>query len=117
MDVDILIKLIVAIGLTGCAVGISIQLMKLLSAVTSNVKDFKKVVKNVGEITDNLIEEQDLLEEGVTTFVDIGKKAQRTVDKVSDEIIDPLVQSLSFIKRIVGYTKVIKEKITKPKSK
>lgn len=113
MDVDIVIKIIVAVGLTGSVVGISIQLMRLLSAVTENVKDFRRVTNNLGKITDQLIEEQKMLDEAISAFSKAGKAASGAVEMVSDEVVKPLVDLLSFVKDIKGYASVLKSKFSK----
>jgi len=109
MDISDITKLILVLGLTFAIVGIAYQLMRLISAVTDNLRDLRMTVKNIGVITDELIEDQKLLKEGVKSFVNVGKKFEEMAQMVEQKIVAPITELFSFVAGL----KVMLEKVTR----
>ena len=103
MNVTDLAKLILFLGITFSCVGISIQIMRLLSAITDNVKDLRKTVRNIGVITDEFIENQKLISEGIKSFVEIGKKVRGVVNLISAKIVEPITVIFGFLSTISNF--------------
>lgn len=111
MDVNQIYKLVFAVTIGGSLVGVSIYLMKLISAVTDNVKDFRKTTKNLGVITDELIEEQKELSEVLKSAKRITSKVENLVDSVLNQIIEPLKTIFTMLTSIISALKVLTNKL------
>lgn len=103
MDINNLAKLILFVGITVSCVGISYQIMRLLSAITDNVKDLRKTVKNIGVLSDGLIENQKLISEGIEGALDIVKKVRDVVDLIARKIVEPITVIFGFLSTISGF--------------
>jgi hypothetical protein len=57
MTVDELLKIVVVVGVTFSIVGISWQIMRLISKLADTVQDTRRVVQNVGEVSDLAVED------------------------------------------------------------
>lgn len=100
MNINDLAKLILFVGLTVSCVGISIQIMRLLGAITDNVKDFRSTVKNIGKLTEGLIENQKLISKGIESFVEVGGRVKGMVDLISTKIVKPITLIFGFLTTI-----------------
>lgn len=109
MDINDITKLILVLGVTFSIVGISYQVMRLIAAVTENLKDLRRTVQNIGVITDELIEDQRLIKGGIQSFVNVGKKAEEMVASIQTKVINPLTELFAF----VGGLKSTVNKVTK----
>lgn len=90
MDLNNLYKLIFALTIGGSCVGVSIYVMKLLNAITENVQDLRKTVKNLGVITEGFVETQNTFTEAVDGIKRIVKKVEKLVDNVYSQVLEPL---------------------------
>lgn len=95
-------KFALYIAISISIVGVSYQIMRLLSALTGNIKDLRQTVKNVGKITDELIEDQKLMKQGIQSFVNVGKKAEESVELISVKVIKPFTEVFGFLKTLKG---------------
>jgi phage-related protein len=98
MNVDDVTKLIYAIGMTGSVVGLSIFLMKLIHHLTKRVQESSQAVKNIGEISERLANNMEMVEETVQLF-------SSTISKVKNNFLDPLdniAGLVGIIKEVVG---------------
>lgn len=111
MEINDLAKLILFVGLTVSCVGISYQIMRLLSALTDNVRDLRKTVKNMGVLTDGLVKDQKLISEGIKGFVDAGRKVKGAVNLMYDKIVEPITVIAGFLSTIGGFLQMISQKV------
>lgn len=57
MTVDDFLKIVIVVGVTFSIVGISWQIMRLVSKLADTVQDTRRVVQNVGEVSDLAVED------------------------------------------------------------
>ncbi len=113
MDLKDISILILAVGISTSCVGISIQIMRLLSVITENVRDLRKTVKNVGVLTDDLVKNQRLIKEGIETILEIIQKIKNTVNLLSNKIIQPITIIFGFLTSVSESVERIKSKFGK----
>jgi hypothetical protein len=113
MNIIDIAKFVLLLGIAGSIVGISVQFMRLLSAVTENIKDLRKTVKNVGVITDELVVEQKLLRESIENISGITRKISELVTMTTTKIMKPLTAIASFFSTIAGVVSVFNKKFSK----
>lgn len=100
MEIKDLAIFILLVALSLSCVGISYQIMRLLSAVTENLKDFKKVVKNLGTILDSFTEDQKLISEGIRSGLNAVKQVEQVIVMISKKIIKPITMIFGFLTSI-----------------
>jgi len=113
MNIIDIAKFVLLLGIAGSIVGISVQLMRLLGAVTENIKDLRETVKNFGIITDELVVEQKLLREAIENISGITRKISELVTMVTAKVIKPLTAIASFFSTIAGVVSVFNRKFSK----
>lgn len=111
MNINDLAKLILFSGITVSCVGISVQIMRLLSALTDNVRDLRKTVRNIGVLTDGLVKDQKLISEGIEGFVFAGKKFKEAVNLIYDKIVGPITVISGFLSAIGGFLQMVSQKV------
>ncbi|MBN1915759.1 hypothetical protein JW796_02055 [Candidatus Dojkabacteria bacterium] len=95
MNVDEVVKLVYAFGITGSVVGVSIFLMRLLDRLTRRMDEMERITENVGEISEKVSANMDLLEESLEIFTGITRKLKYG-------LIDPLSEIFSLVRIIKG---------------
>lgn len=95
MSVDEIAKLVYAFGITGSVVGVSIFLMRLLDRLTKRLDEMEKTTENVGEISQKIADNMDLLEESLELFTGITRKLKYG-------LIDPLTEIFAVVKLVKG---------------
>lgn len=110
MKVTELAILIISIGFTLGGIGISIQVMRFLAAVTDNVKDLRKTVKNVGVIVEEFADEQKILREILETGVKILDDIKETVTVFKKNVINPMTSVGNLLKKLSNAVNVISNK-------
>jgi uncharacterized protein YoxC len=115
MDISDLSKLILAVAASISIVGISIQLMKLLGAVTRNVDDLRKTVKNVGMLTEGFVEDQKLVKAGLEKLVKASGKIEEFIEVISEKIIKPIEVISTFLTTVAGFVKGVQGKYFRKK--
>jgi len=113
MNISDLAKLILFVGLTVSCVGISVQIMRLLSAVTDNIKDLRKTVKNIGTLTDGFVKDHELITEGIESLVAVVKKIKGIVNLISKKIIEPIAVIFGFLSSINNFFEGVSQKFGK----
>ena len=103
MDPKDVAILIVTVGFTISMVGISYQLMRLVGSVTDNINDFRRTVKNVGQITDRFVKEQEMFDKVLADIVQISGSIKEAVLNFRTRVIDPLIKMLGFVGRLNEY--------------
>lgn len=73
MNTDELTKLIFIISISISILVIAFGLLRVLWILADNLKDAQKTTRNMGLITDNLINEQKMLDEILESFRTAGK--------------------------------------------
>jgi uncharacterized protein YoxC len=106
MNMDDLAKLILFVSISISIVGISIQLMRMLSGLTDNIKDLRRTVKNVGKLTEGLVEDEKLLRRSMG-------KISKTVDIISNKIVRPLEVIFSFLTTVATFIEGVKSKFSR----
>jgi hypothetical protein len=110
MNLSDLSKLILAVGICISCVGISIQIMRLLSAFTENVKDFKNIIKNLNLLIEGFVEDQEIISRGMRSVVDMIDRIRGIVLAVSQKIIQPITAIFGFLTSINAAIEMIKKK-------
>ena len=100
MNLNDLSKLILAVAIGLSCVGISIQVMRLLGALTDNVKDLRKTVKNLGILAEGLVADHKLLTKGLSSLVDVTDKIREIAYMISAKIIKPITAIFGFLSSI-----------------
>lgn len=110
MNLSELSKLILVVGISASSVGISIQVMKLLSAITENVKDFRKTVKNLGILAEGLVENQKLITEGIESVLEVIEKIRGIISLLSEKVVQPVTVVFGFLSSISDVIERIKSR-------
>lgn len=84
----ILLTIAVSFGIAG----ISFQLMRLIGSVADSVKDFRKTIQNLGDLSTKLTEDYDHVSNGVKSLSD-------ALGNLGNNVVNPVVNALSFLKR------------------
>lgn len=105
MSVDDTVKLIAVTGLTVSILGISVQLMRLIGELVNHVKELKRVSTNLGTITDGFVKEQKMLDEILENAGSIVSSVKNMIEKFRNDVVGPLVDILSVVKRVSRWTK------------
>ena len=113
MNITDIAKFILYLAISGSVVGISIQIMRLLSAFTDNVKDLRKTTKNLGLLSAGLVEDEKLLRKGIKEFLKIVDRVKGTVNIISEKIIKPIQAISSFLTMILGIVNKLQGKFSK----
>ena len=113
MEINDLWKLILALAVSGSLIGVSIYIMKLLSATTDNVKDLRKTVQNMGKITDGLVENQKTLTESINGVGRMVKKGEYVVDTVTEKVIKPIEGISGVLGSVLAVLKTVEGKYVK----
>lgn len=100
METAEIVKLIYAVGITGSVALVSFAIYRLLNSVTKNVDDLRKTVKNLGNITEGLADDQILVRKTLENVVDVSENIKGSVRSVSEKVIQPFVKIFSFLKTI-----------------
>lgn len=108
-----LAKLVLAIGVTLSIVGISFQLMRLLGAVTDNIRDLRPTIKKVTEIVDEFAQDQKLLKEGISAFVGAGKSIKGMIGEIREKVMTPVNVISKFLLSIAAIATAINKKFHK----
>jgi len=95
MSVDEITKLVYAFGLTGSVIGVSIFLMRLLDRVTRRMEEVKKTTENLGEISERVADNMDLLEESLELITGITRKLKQG-------FVDPLSEVFALFRLVKG---------------
>jgi len=111
MDINEIAKFVFIIGLTGSIVGISIQLMRLLSATTESIKDLRKTIKNIGVLSDELLEDHRIIQKGLKSFSFAGKTIKNLSKEVSEQIGEPIRVIGVFLSGVAGMIQIISQKL------
>lgn len=113
MDVTIgdLTKLILYVSISISIVGVSYQIMRLISALVGNVNDLRITVKNIGVITSELVEDQKLIKSGIQRVLKIIDKVNRLVEHFSSKIIGPINEISKGLKAVAAFVSMIRNKV------
>lgn len=113
--IDAIAKLILFTGITVSCLGVSIQFMRLLGAITENVKDLRKTVKNIGILTGDLVENQKLIKEGLKSFVGVGRRVEAVVSTISQRIVQPLAVISGILSSIKNVLETVTQRFVRDK--
>ena len=110
MSVDEITKLIYAFGLTGSVIGVSIFLMRLLDRASRRLDDMKKTTDNLGEISERVADNMDLLEESLELITGITRKLKQG-------FVDPLSEVFALFRLAKGIIPGLGEEDETPRRK
>jgi hypothetical protein len=113
MEYDIVIKFIYAIGISGSIVLIAVAVFKLLNSVTKNVDDLRKTVQNLGILSDGLVEDHDLIRDGIESLVEAARKIKNMIGLISDKVVKPFTAIFSFLKGAQGFVSKVSDRFKK----
>jgi len=113
MNLSDLSKLILAVAIGLSCLGISIQVMRLLGALTDNIKDLRKTIKNLGILIEGFVEDQKLLTKGLKSLVEVTDKVKEMTFMISSKIIKPITVIAGFISSIAAFFEGLKSKYLK----
>lgn len=91
-------KFILYVAIAFSLLGVSVQLMRLINALTANIYDLRKTIQNVGILTDGLVEDQGLIKQGLEKFVSVAGQIENMVDMISSRVVKPFVEIFGFLK-------------------
>ena len=110
MSVDEITKLIYAFGLTGSVIGVSVFLMRLLDRASRRLDDMKKTTDNLGEISERVADNMDLLEESLELITGITRKLKQG-------FVDPLSEVFALFRLAKGIIPGLGEDDDRPRRK
>ncbi len=113
MNLNDITKLILAVAISVSCLGISIQVMRLLGALTENVKDLRKTVKNLGILVEGLVADQKLLTKGLKSLVEVTDKIREIAFMISAKIIKPITVIFGFLSSINAFIESFKSRYLK----
>jgi hypothetical protein len=107
MDANDVAKLILFSAISISLLGISFQFMRLLGAVTDNIKDFRNIVRNFSILVEGFVIDQGLIRDGIKSFVNVGKRFEELMTNISKKFIGPLEVVFGFLTTIGTFLKTI----------
>lgn len=113
MEVNDIVKLIVATGLTLSVVGISIQIMRLIGSLADNIKDLRQTVQNFGAITEGFVKEQAMIDSMLENVGSIIESIKDMINDMRVNVVNPAVKALGFIKSASSIVDNIKSRFKK----
>ncbi|MBN2016488.1 hypothetical protein JW766_06695 [Candidatus Dojkabacteria bacterium] len=113
MEFGDLPKLILAVAVSLSCVGISYQIMRLLGAITENMQDLRKTIKNLGILVEGLVEDQKLLSEGLRGVLEIIEKVRAMSNMVYEKVMKPITVIFGFLTTVGNFVEGVKGKYFK----
>ncbi|MCA9383460.1 hypothetical protein KC909_03780 [Candidatus Dojkabacteria bacterium] len=92
MNIDDFVKILLVVSISFSIVGISYQIMRVLGGMADSIKDFRKTIQNTGTITDKVLADYDFVSDQIKGFAS-------SVGRIGSNVIDPVVNLLSFLER------------------
>jgi len=92
MNIDDFLKSLLVASLCFSLVGISYQIMKLISNLGDSVGDFRKTIKNVSNMSEKVNRDYDFVMDQIKSFAE-------SIGSIGRNVIDPITNMLGFLKR------------------